>query len=132
VLTLFAVAAYALAPKVYHSSKHPLLDEVRDNFSKINPKYTEIPLIEGDSAYTENKAAITLCLKDPKTNTYYDMNTIMYVALHELAHMVTSSTGHGKEFKKNFANLLRTGAQLGFYNPKKPMPSTYCGVKNDS
>ena len=92
------------------SSNHPLLVDVKNNFSKIKPDYANIPLREGDSAYTENKAAITLCLKDPHTGTHYDMNTIMYVALHELAHMITPQQGHGAEFKKNFADLLNTTA----------------------
>lgn len=130
VLVVAGIAAYALAPRKYFSSKHPLLDEVRSNFAQLDPKYAEIPLREGDSAYTENKAMITLCLKDPKNGEFYDMNTIMYVALHELAHMTSKGWGHGDEFKKNFAELLRRAAKLGIYDPRKPMPPSYCGVKN--
>ena len=86
---------------------------------------------EGDSAYTENKAVITLCLKNPENGLYYDMNTIMYVAIHELSHMVTKTHGHNKEFKNHFSTLLKRAAQLGIYNPRKPIPETYCGVGAD-
>jgi hypothetical protein len=111
-----------------YSDNHPMLDRVREAYIKLNPKYGEIPLREGTSAYTENKKVITLCLKDPYTNTYYDFNTIMYVALHELAHVISPSIGHGPEFKKNFSILLREGAKIGIYNPRKEIPQTYCGV----
>ena len=57
------------------------------------------------------------------------MNTLMYVALHELAHVVNSTHGHDDEFKKNFAKLLERATQLGIYDPTKPLPEYYCGVK---
>jgi hypothetical protein len=128
VLVLIAAVIYALSPRSNFSSKHPLLDQVRSNFALIDPKHASIPLRIGDSAYTENKEVITLCLTDPDTNTYYDINTIMYVALHELAHVISSSQGHGDEFKKNFADLLKKGAELGIYDPRKPIPAQYCKV----
>jgi hypothetical protein len=118
--------------KLFYSDTNPILDKVRYNFTLIKPEYGNIPLREGNAAYTENKTSITLCLKNPQNNQYYDMNTIMYVALHELAHMVSKSRGkgdeHNAEFRENFAVLLEKGQNLGFYNPSKPMPSTYCGV----
>jgi len=117
----------------YYSHNNPILDRVRENFAKIDPKYVEIPLREGDSAYTENKEVITLCLKDPEHNgTYYDMNTIMYVALHELAHVICESSGHGDEFKKKFSHLLRHAATIGIYDPKKGIPESYCGLNNQA
>jgi hypothetical protein len=108
-----------------------MLDIVRKNFTKINPEYTKIPLRAGDSAYTENKHVITLCLQDPSTKKYYGINTIMYVALHELSHVITKSKGHGDEFKHNFAKLLEQGSKLDIYDPRIPIPSTYCGIGPD-
>lgn len=128
IIVFLGICTYALSPRSYYSSNNPKLAEVRANFSKLNPEYGKIPLREGDSAYTENKEVITLCLVDPDTSTYYDMNTIMYVALHELAHMISKGHGHGDEFKANFASLLRDGARVGIYDPRIPIPSTYCKV----
>lgn len=107
-----------------------MLSEVRANFAKLNPRYAEIPLRTGDSAYTENKEVITLCLVNPDNGHYYDINTIMYVALHELSHTITpeGQEEHGDVFKKNFADLLRQAAILGIYNPRKPIPATYCKI----
>ena len=131
VIALIIFAAYALSNRSYYSHDHPVLNLVRSNFTKIDPAYKDIPLQEGDSSYTENKAVITLCIKDPETKRYYDMNTIMYVALHELGHMVTKSHGHQDEFKDKFATLLKKAAIIGVYDPRLPIPETYCGIGPD-
>lgn len=132
VFVVAVFAAYKYSQRSYFSTKHPLLDQVRANFAKIDPRYAEIPLRDGDSAFTENKEVITLCLVEPDTNKNYDINTLMYVALHELSHVISTSTGHGEEFKRNFAMLLKKGAELGFYDPRKPIPASYCSVKTGS
>jgi hypothetical protein len=132
VLILLMVFGTMIAKsRANYSDNNPLLDQVRANFTKIDPKYAKIPLHEGDSAYTEDKQVITLCLVDPETKRNYDINTIMYVALHELGHVITpeGKEEHGPEFKENFSKLLKTGAKLGIYNPKKPIPASYCSVK---
>lgn len=128
VVFLVIVAAFAMTPRSYYSHDHPILNQVRDNFSKLNSDYAKIPLREGDSAYTENKAVITLCLKNPESGGYYDMNTIMYVALHELGHIVSKTHGHNDEFKSNFSTLLRQAARKGIYDPRRSIPTTYCGI----
>lgn len=117
----------------YYRHDNPVINNVRENFAKINQEYAQIPIREGDSSYTEGKKFITLCLKNPETGEYYDMNTIMYVALHELAHLISESYGspgneHNQEFRSNFSLLLERAERLGFYNPRIPMPRTYCGV----
>ena len=128
VIILALAAIYASSKRSYYSHDHPILNKVRQNFAKLNPEYAKIPLREGDGAYTENKSVITLCLKNPKTDGYYDMNTIMYVALHELAHVVSKTHGHNDEFKGNFSVILRQAARIGIYDPRKEIPTTYCGI----
>jgi len=132
IFLLVGALAYTYTQRSYFSTKHPLLDQVRANFAKIDPKYGDIPLRSGSSAFTENKEVITLCLNEPGTGKEYDMNTLMYVALHELAHVISTSVGHGTEFKENFSKLLKKGADLGFYNPRKPIPVSYCDIKTGS
>jgi len=108
---------------------HPKLKAVRKKFMKLNPRYGDIPLSEGDSAYTENKSSITLCLVDPDTGKVYDNHTITYVALHELAHCVTNDEhGHGEKFKENFRKILKQSAKIGIFDPTKEIPQKYCGV----
>jgi hypothetical protein len=114
-----------------YSLDNPILKKIRDNFALLDEDYGNIPLKEGKSSYTENKSVITLCLKDPETGKYYSMNTIIYVALHELAHMVTKTLDieeHGPEFIRNFEILKKRAAKKGIYNPTMKIPSTYCGI----
>ena len=129
------VVAFALAPRAYYSEKHPILDEIRRRFRIISPQYGRGPLRTGTEAYTESKSVIYLCIQDPETGEYYDINTLMYVALHELAHVITKADGdesHGDEFKGKFARLLKEASAKGVYDPRKPIPSTYCGVGPDA
>lgn len=111
---------------------NPLLTEIKRRFSIISPQYANIPLREGKKAFTEDKSVITLCLKDPYNGgKYYDINVLMYVACHELAHVVTKASGrrsHGSEFKANFSELLKDAASKGVYNPAVPIPTNYCGM----
>lgn len=109
-------------------SYDPLVIEIRRRFAMLSPEYSKIPIQEGDASYTENKSVITLCLRDPTTNKPYDINTLMYVALHELAHVVTHTQDHTPEFKKKFAILLKRAEDLDIYDPKVPLPAVYCGV----
>ena len=111
------------------SYNNPILREIKRRFSILNPQYGNIPLKEGHESYTDNKTAITLCLKDPETDKYYDMNSIMYVSLHELSHIITKSyEDHGTDFKKNFRMLLDLADQKGIYDSNRPILRTYCGV----
>ncbi len=126
------VVVYTMTPAFRdQTNKFPTLKAVRNNFTTLSSQYGRIPLRSGDSAYTENKEVITLCLADPKTKQSYDMNTVMYVALHELAHVVTpeGAAEHGQEFRQNFSKLLREASDKGVYNPRVPIPATYCNVE---
>lgn len=129
IIVIFALYSFK---ESYNFPYNPVLNKISKNFSIIDPKYGKIPLKEGDSSYTENKDVITLCLKDPKTNKYYDFNTLMYVSLHELAHVSSTSHGHGDEFKDNFAKLLKRAESLGIYNSNLPIPVSYCGVNSEN
>ena len=108
-----------------------IIDKIKRNFSIINENFKNIPISEGTSSYTLGKKSITLCLKNLETQQYYDMNTIMYVSLHELAHIITprsDNNEHGEKFKNNFTLLLNIAKNKGIWNSNKILPSIYCGV----
>jgi len=93
-----------------------------------NPATTPDPTM---TSYTVNKGErIVMCIRSPDTGEFYDMNTIMYVAIHELAHVACPEFGHTKLFAKIFAMLLKNATRLGIYNDQNylvsPMP--YCGI----
>jgi hypothetical protein len=85
------------------------------------------------TAYSENKGEkIALCLNKDKNNggnKFIDINTLTYVALHELAHLMTKSIGHKKEFWNNFKFLLIQSKKCNIYNPidYSKKNQEYCG-----
>ena len=84
------------------------------------------------TAYSENKGAkIAFCLNRTKTSTtLIDINTLMFVALHELTHIMTTSIGHKDEFWNNFKYILENAKMAGIYDPinYKEKPQEYCGM----
>ena len=58
-------------------------------------------------AYSVNKGEeLSLCIRDKDTNKFIDNNTILFVAIHELAHIMSKSTGHTEEFWDYMKYLL--------------------------
>lgn len=90
------------------------------------------------TAYSENKGEkIAFCLNKKKNpnSRLIDLNTLTFVALHELSHLMTKSIGHKQEFWENFKFLLINAKQSGVYNPQdyKNNPTEYCGEEiNDN
>ncbi len=131
---VFALVVLLIIPrKDYYEETNPMIDEIKRRCTMISPKFKNVPFRSGNKSYTKGKSAITLCIRDPTTKQYYDMNTLMYVALHELSHVETKASGsesHGDEFKENFTKLLRVAASKGLYDPNKPIPNHYCGISD--
>ena len=86
------------------------------------------------TAYSENKGEkIALCLNKNKKkgeDELIDINTLTFVALHELSHIMTKSIGHKQEFWENFKFLLENAKTAQIYNPidYNKEPSEYCGM----
>jgi hypothetical protein len=88
----------------------------------------EIVINEGNKSFTNNKREIFICLKDQK-NSYYDYNSLLYVTLHEIAHVLCYEIGHTTKFSKIFNALLQYSSSLGFYDFTKPFVENYCPTK---
>jgi len=111
-------------------------DNVKRLVKGYNPKkiYETLPTSKY-TAYSENKGEkLAFCLDTEKTKgTLIDMNTLTFVALHELAHVATLSVGHTEEFWNNFKFLLQEAKKIGIYDPVnyKKEPARYCGMNID-
>ena len=89
------------------------------------------------TAYSENKGEkLAFCLNKQKNGSkLIDINTLTFVALHEISHIATASVGHGQEFWSNFKWILENAKEAGIYAPVdyKKYPEEYCGMKiNDN
>ena len=84
------------------------------------------------TSYSVNKGEkVVLCIRTrDNKEKIIDENTIMFVALHELAHIMTKSVGHTDEFWKNFKFLLKKSIKYNLYRRidyrKHNVP--YCGM----
>jgi hypothetical protein len=86
------------------------------------------------TAYSENKGEkIAFCLnkKKQEDEVLIDESTLMFVAIHELSHVMTKSIGHNSEFWENFKFLLENAKEFGIHQPidYKEKPREYCGMK---
>jgi predicted metal-dependent hydrolase len=115
-------------PEYFHDEPTQLLvqrlkiDHLMEN--DVSSSYT---------SYSENKGErIVLCLRDKTTAPYplVDANTIMFVTLHEMAHLMTVSSGHTQEFWTNFRRLLQDAMKAGVYTQVNysRSPVEYCGM----
>jgi len=91
----------------------------------------ETPDDEKNTSYTINKGEkIVICLRSKLLNEIHDINTIMYVVIHELAHVACPEFGHTPLFKKIFIFLLKESKKIGIYTPidYRIKPQDYCGM----
>lgn len=89
------------------------------------------------TSYSVNKGEeIIFCLRSKETkHKLHDINLVMYVVLHEMAHVACPEYGHGVLFKKIFAFLALRAIDLGIYKKIDFSKDTreYCGMNiNDS
>jgi predicted metal-dependent hydrolase len=83
------------------------------------------------TSYTVQKGKVLVfCMRSNFLHSIHDNNTIMYVAIHELAHVMSSGYGHGDEFVKNFKFLLNISTIINVYEPinYSKTPQEYCGM----
>ncbi len=89
------------------------------------------------TTFTVDKSTMHVCLRTrDKNEQLYDINLLMYVILHELAHMSNYNLqgypihGHGIEFKQIFRILVLEAVEIGVYNYTNytMKPQEYCGI----
>lgn len=125
---LVLMCLYIIFPtlETYVQPKDPLLSELRQQLSALHPRFSNLELYEGKKSYTLNKKRVYICLKD-SNGRYYNRNMLVYVILHEMAHIDCDEIGHTEKFFKLFNTLLQQASAVGLYNPSIPPLKNYCG-----
>lgn len=84
------------------------------------------------TSYSINKGEqIVFCLRaKDKNKKLVDLNTMTFVALHELSHIATESVGHTKEFWETFKWVLSVAVKHKIYTVQdfNSKPVAYCGI----
>jgi hypothetical protein len=100
------------------------------NISESNPgnKYTSYSINKGEK--------IVFCIRSKDgLDTLVELNIMLFVAIHELGHLMTKSIGHGQDFWDNMTFLLKEAIDIGVYEKQDyfKYPVEYCGTTiNDS
>ena len=115
--------------------KYPHDKKVNRLYNNFNPKKINETLPTSVyTAYSENKGEkLAFCLNTEKDNedNLIDLNTLTYVACHELSHVMTKSYGHPPIFWENFKFLLIEAEKINIYKPidYSKKNKEYCGMK---
>lgn len=127
-----------LVKLVRHASAKFAMDaKLKESVRSLAENFNPNTVSEGspDSGYTSmtvNKGEkLILCIRQTD-KSFVDKNVVMYVAIHELAHIMTyNETGHTDVFWENFRILLNEAIDIGIYKKINygNQPANYCGIK---
>lgn len=117
----------------YMVAKSPNDANVRRLVRNFNPdNVSEAGKRDIYTSYSVNKGEkVVLCLRSRGvSNELEDKNIIMYVAIHEIAHLMTEEVGHTPTFWENNKVLLREAMDIGIYTRVDfdQKPASYCGI----
>jgi hypothetical protein len=134
---LLALIRLRLIKLVEHCHiKYPNDERIKRLVTKFNPdNISENSASSKYTSYTVNKGEkIVMCIRQRNNkNELVDINTMMFVAIHELAHIMTEQVGHDSpEFWDNMRFLLKIALseelQLYNYQPFHIKPEPYCAT----
>lgn len=120
------------------SQKRTEWKEYEKYIIQLNSKIYDAVLMESGensvyTSYSVNKGEeIIFCLRSrsKETNKIHDLNLVMYVVLHEMAHVACPEYGHTELFKHIFAFLVTRAIELNLYSKIDfyKEPTEYCGL----
>jgi predicted metal-dependent hydrolase len=114
------------------------IDPTSADVKRLKENYKPDNLSEGSNnsnytSYSVNKGEqIVMCLRSRDgSERLAKKNTLLYVMIHELAHLMTEDIGHTDTFWKNFKKLLKEAVALKIYRKVdySKRPERYCGIK---
>lgn len=111
----------------------PQVQQLVQNFQPNPNRFWEATPDAEHTSYSVNKGEkVHLCLRQREgpNESLVDENIMVFVGLHEMAHVLTPSLGHGPDFWNNFAWLLKQAEAVGIYKYQdfKSHPVAYCGL----
>lgn len=116
-----------------NKDKYP---EYAEYIEQLNRNIQDVVINESDAdssytSYSVNKGEqIVYCIRSKYDGTLHGLNLLMYVVIHEMAHVANPEYGHGDLFKKIFAFFAQKGIDIGIYKKIdfNERPTEYCGM----
>ncbi|MBA42834.1 MAG: hypothetical protein CMF62_02355 [Magnetococcales bacterium] len=113
-----------------HPDFTPFIEQLQKRIKNV-----DISESTPDSAYTSysvNKGEqLVFCVRSKSiSDKMHDINLIMYVCLHELAHVGNPEYGHGEQFQRIFAFFTKEAMKIGLYEKIDFYDNAveYCGM----
>jgi predicted metal-dependent hydrolase len=129
---MYKLKQYVVENKTKYPDYKDYINQFNENFTNSRTKIYETSLTSEYTSYSINKGEeLVFCLRSKSTFKLHDINLLMYVAVHELAHTACPETGHTPLFNKIFKFLLERAVeiQLYYYEDYVNHPVEYCGMK---
>jgi predicted metal-dependent hydrolase len=107
------------------------IELLENNFNDSRTKiYENDPSSELTSFSVNKGEEVGFCLKSKKNGDLHKINLMIYVAVHEMAHMACPEIGHGDLFKKIFRFLTLRAIDMKLYEKEdySNNPVEYCGM----
>ncbi len=111
------------------------IEQLNENFTTEKTTIYETEPESSLTSYSVNKGReLSICLRSKKTNQLHDINLLMYVVIHEMAHMGCPEIGHGNLFKKIFKFFIEESIKIDIYKYTDygNNPVEYCGMNLSS
>jgi predicted metal-dependent hydrolase len=128
---MYKLKNYLLEEKEKYKEYKEYIILLNENFTESRTTIYENTPESDLTSYSVNKGEeLAFCLKSKKTGNFHDINLIMYVALHEMAHMACPEIGHGDLFKKIFKFITEIAISTNLYSKEDyyTQPVEYCGM----
>jgi hypothetical protein len=110
----------------------PQVIQLNEKFEADPKRFYEATPDSEHVSYSVNKGeSVYFCLRQRESDKLVNETIMMFVALHEMSHMITQDIGHTPDFWNNFGWLLKEAEAQNLYKHEdfKAHPTTYCGVK---
>jgi len=128
---MYLLRDYIVNNKSVFSENLENINLLEKNFNRNRTLIYENTPYSDYTSYSVNKGEeFVFCLRCKKTNNLHNINLLVYVAVHEMAHAGCKELGHTPLFNKIFRFYLEKAIDLNFYcyenysiNPVK-----YCGM----
>jgi hypothetical protein len=114
-------------------SNHVYKDYVKRIKTKLPyVQIRETPSNSNYTSYSVNKGEeLNMCIRSKINDGFHSINELLYVAIHEIAHIGCPEIGHTKLFFDINKFLLKQAMEYNIYNyvNYNARPMEYCGIQ---
>jgi hypothetical protein len=119
--------------KIHLEKKYPDDERIKRLQTNYIPENVcESASHDKNTSYSVNKGEkVVFCIRSKVNDKLEDINTLTFVAIHEMGHLASGTIGHNKEFWDNFEFLLREAIDIGLYDKVEysKKQKSYCGIQ---